>query len=150
MCENISKINETSRKAIDMFSEFIGHESAEEVYTFSPVNPRVSIPDISIPPPGRITNSIKEWLEELLSSSSNIETLAESSLGVMEKGDEDLRIRELTAEERGSMEKYTELTMSIMFFKRFLKVSCEAFLSSVFLFANTSSFLLFVLLFIKR
>jgi len=121
MCENISNINETSKKAIDIFSEFVGRESAEEVYTFSPVTPRVSIPDISIPPPGRITNSIKEWLEELLSSSSNIETLAESSLGVMEKGDEDLRIRELTTEEIESMEKYTELTMSIMFFKRFLK-----------------------------
>jgi len=121
MCENLSRINETSKKAIEMFSEFVGHESTDEIYTFPPVNPRVSIPDISMSPRGNISNSIKEWLEELLSSSSNIKTLAESSLGVLGKGDEDLRIREMIAEERESMEKYTELTVPIMFSKRFMK-----------------------------
>lgn len=106
-----------------MFSEFIGHESPEEIYAFPPVSTRVSIPDLSMPPRGIISNCIKEWLEELLSSSSNIGTLSESSLDAIKKGDEDLRIREMIAEERDSMAKYTELTVSIMFCKRFLKVS---------------------------
>jgi len=121
MCENLSRLNETSRKALEVFSEFVGHESSDEIYTFPPINPRVSIPDISMSPQRIISNSIKEWLEELLGSSSNIEKLAESSLGVLAKGDEDLRIREMIAEERESMEKYTELTVPIMFSKRFMK-----------------------------
>jgi hypothetical protein len=137
MCENLSKINETSRKAMDMFSEIVGHESPDEVYIFPPVNQRVDIPDISIPPRAVISNSIKEWLEELLSSSSNIEILAESSSDALEKGDEDLRIRGMIAEERESMKKYTELTVPIMFLKRFLKVSHENlfFLTSFFFFS---------------
>ncbi|KAF8808730.1 hypothetical protein BYT27DRAFT_7337705 [Phlegmacium glaucopus] len=121
MCENLSKINETSRKAIEMFSQFVGHESSDEIYTFPPINPRVSIPDISMSPQNNITNSIKEWLEDLLSSSRNIEILAESSLSSLAKGDEDLRIREMIAEERESMAKYTELTVPIMFSRRLMK-----------------------------
>jgi len=56
-----------------------------------------------------------------LGSSRNIEKLAESSLGVLEKGDEDLRIREMVAEERESMARYTDLTVPIMFSKRLMK-----------------------------
>lgn len=144
MCENLSRLNETSRKALEMFSEFVGHESSDEIYTFPPIHPRVSIPDISMSPQRIISNSIKEWLEELLGSSSNIEKLAESSLGILAKGDEDLRIREMIAEERESMEKYTELTVPIMFSKRFMKVSCEPLPSSSVL--KTFSF--FVLFYI--
>lgn len=128
MCENLSRISETSKKAIEMFNEFVGHESSDEIYTFPPVNPRVSIPDISMSPRVNTSNAIKEWLEELLSSSNNIEKLAENSLDVIVKGDEDLRIREMIAEERESMKKYTELTVPIMFSKRFMKVSYEPFL----------------------
>lgn len=106
-----------------MVSEIFGAESSDEIHAFPPINPRVSIPDISMSPRGSISNSIKEWLEELLSSSSNIGALADSSLDVIEKGDGDLRIREMIAEERHSMAKYTELTVPVMFAKRFIKVS---------------------------
>lgn len=132
-----------------MFSEFVGHESSDEIYTFPPINPRVSIPDISMSPQRIISNSIKEWLEELLGSSSNIEKLAESSLGVLAKGDEDLRIREMVAEEREFMEKYTELTVPIMFSKRFMKVSYEPPLPSSIVFSNKAkTFSFFVLFYI--
>jgi len=126
MCENLSRINESSKKTIEMLSEFVGHESSGEIYTFSNITPRVSLPDISMSPQKSITNSIKEWLEELLSSSRNIEKLAESSLGSLVEGDDDLRIRQMIAEERESMERYTELTVPIMFSKRLMKVSYES------------------------
>jgi len=121
MCENLSRINEASRRAIEMSSEIFGAESSDEIYTFPPVSSRVSIPDVSMSPRGSISNSIQEWLEELLSSSSNIETLADSSLDVIGNGDKDLRIREMLAEDKLSMMEYTELTVSVMFAKRFIK-----------------------------
>lgn len=122
-----------------MFSEFVGHEYSDEIYTFPPVTPRVSIPDVSMSPRGNVSNSVKEWLDDLLSSSKNIEQLAESSLSEIVKGDGESRIREMNAEEREAMENYTELTVSIMFCKRFLKVSYESKLFFV-------SFLFFYLL----
>jgi hypothetical protein len=84
--------------------------------------PRVYMPLISFPKK-TVKNSINEWLEELLCSSKNIEILAENSLGVIGKGDDDLRIREMTKEERNSMKKYTTFFERIYIVKRTLQVS---------------------------
>ena len=85
------------------------------------------MPEISMPQRKAITNNLNEWLEELLCSSRNIEILAESSLDVIGKGDEDLRMREMTPEEGASLMEYARLTKGIMSFKRFLTVSYKNF-----------------------
>ena len=87
------------------------------------------MPEISMPQRKAITNNLNEWLEELLCSSRNIEILAESSLDVIGKGDEDLRMREMTPEEGASLMEYARLTKGIMSFKRFLTVSYKTFTS---------------------
>ena len=79
--------------------------------------------DISMPQRKPITKHINDWLEELLSSSKNIEILAEASLGVLGKGDEDLRMREMTSEEEESLKMYAESTRRIMGRRLFLNVS---------------------------
>ena len=123
MSENLSKIDEIPRRVIEMTSELIGHESSGEVNSFLPEWPRVSIRDISMPNRKTAEKLVTEWLEDLLSSSANIEKLAESSLGVIGNGDEDLRIREMTSEEGASLKKYMEITQMIMHMKRFSTVS---------------------------
>ena len=128
MCENLSKIDISARRAIEMFSEHVGQESSGEVHSFFPECPRVSMPDISMPQRKAITNSMNGWLEELLSSSRNIEILAERSLG---KGDADLRIREMTSEEEASLKKYAGITDNLMFLRRHLTVSYKTLSSSL-------------------
>jgi hypothetical protein len=138
MCEDLSKIDINSRKLIDMITKFIGNnESSGEVHTFFPEPPRVSMLSISTPHPKVITKYLNEWLEELLSSSKNIEILAESSLGAITKGDEDLRMRELTSEEEASLEKYTDISVGVMELRRYLNVSLPVYLAfSVFYFSK--------------
>jgi hypothetical protein len=122
MCENVSRLGVIGRTAIETVFQSIGHESSE-VLASPPVFPRLFISEMTTPR-GIISRSIKEWLEEALSSSSNIKTLTESSFDVIEKGDEDLRIREWRAEEREPMKKYKAFATSLMVFERLLKVSC--------------------------
>ena len=74
-----------------------------------------------------MTKYVNEWLEELLCSSRNIEILAESSLGVIGKGDEDLRMREMTPEEGESLKEYTRVTEGLLAFKRYMNVSYKTF-----------------------
>ena len=102
------------------------------------------MPEISMPQRKAITNNLNEWLEELLCSSRNIEILAESSLDVIEKGDEDLRMREMTPEEGASLMEYARLTKGIMSFKRFLTVSYTKLLHLAlhFSFSQNNSFFL--------
>jgi len=75
------------------------------------------MPLISIPS-HTVDGSIHMWLHDLLSSSKNIDILAENSLGVLGKGDDDLRIREMTEEERKSEEKYETIHGAIIFRKK--------------------------------
>jgi hypothetical protein len=144
MCENLSKIDERIRKALEMYNEFIGHKSSGEVHTFYPELSRVCMPDISMPDQKTIKKSINRWLEELLCSSRNIEILAESSLGVIGKGDDDLRMREMTSEEGASLKKYTNRTQDVvMSLRRTLNVSYKTFTS--FRFLKTTFFVFFIL-----
>ena len=103
------------------------------------------MPDISMPQRQTITDSINDWLEKLLSSSKNIEILAESSLGVIGNGDEDLRIREMAPLEEASLEKYTKITEGIMTLKRYLTVSLQNFylLLCIFRFSQNLFFYFF-------
>ena len=133
MCENLSRINKRTRKSIETFGEYIGHESSGEVNTFFPEYPRVSIPDKFMQRKA-MTKYLNEWLEELLCSSRNIEILAERSLGVIGKGDEDLRMREMTSEERESLKSYTEITEGVISFKRYMNVSCKKICHPSYLF----------------
>lgn len=121
MCESLSKVDSVTRSAFSMFNESVGHESSGEVHTIYSEDPRVSIPDSSMPL--NISPAISEWLEELLCSSKNIEVLANSSLGVIGKGDEDLRMREM-ASEGTSLEDYRKSTRLVMLRKNLLNVSC--------------------------
>lgn len=131
MSENLSKIDIRNRESVKVFDDFCaGHNSSGEVYSFLPPHPQVSISFISLPHRKVITNNMNEWLEGLLSSSRNIEILAESSLDVIEKGDEDLRMREMTSEEGASLRKYTNFTERIMIFKRALNVSFQKLFTS--------------------
>ena len=75
-------------------------------------------------PHGKTTaKSTKKMFEDFLSSSKNIEILAENSLGRIRKGDEDLRIREMTSEEVASLETYARVTKRIINVKRIMDVS---------------------------
>ena len=139
MCENPSRLSEMSQKTLKMMLKIIGHKFTGEVVSITTLNSRLSVPDTTLRR-GIISSSIKEWLEEALSFSSNIKTLAESSLDVIEKGDEDLRIREWRVEECESMEMYTELTAAIMAFKSLLKVSYESRLFLCLSFSQTLFF----------
>ena len=91
-----------------------------------------------------MTKYVNEWLEELLCSSRNIEILAESSLGVIGKGDEDLRMREMTPEEGESLKEYTRVTEGLLAFKRYMNVSYKTFhlLPFIFRFLKTIFFFL--------
>ena len=120
MCESISKLGEIQRETLRTIFNFFGQDLSGEATTFLPEYPRVSISDKSMPQ--NVSDSVNEWLEELLCSSRNIEILAESSLGVLRKGDEDLRMREM-ASEGTSLEKYKEYTRPIMGHKKILNVS---------------------------
>ena len=120
MSENLSRLDERNRKNIETASR---RNSLNEVFSFFLECPRVSIPDISIPNQKTITNSINEWLEELLRSSGNMEIMAERSLDVIGKGDEDLRMREMTFEEGASLKRYKDITKMVMRSKRHLTVS---------------------------
>ena len=102
-----------------MISKFFGQDLSGEATSIFP-EPRVSISDNSMPQ--NVSDYVNEWLEELLRSSKNIEILADSSLGVLRKGDEDLRMREM-ASEGTSLEKYKEYTRPIMGHKKILNVS---------------------------
>lgn len=99
-----------------------GFNEESEVSSIVSNKLRVSMPRISINKK-TVKNSISEWLEELLSSSKNIEILAKNSLGVIEKGDVDLRMREMTEEEKISMSHYATLTKKILHAKGILNVS---------------------------
>ena len=125
MCENLSKIDINARNLVAFIADLFGHEldSSGEVTSILSECPRISISDVSMPQRKAISIYMSEWLEELLSSSKNIEILAESSLGVIEKGDEDLRMREMTSKERMSLKRYKQITKDIMFFRRNLTVS---------------------------
>ena len=151
MCENLSRIDIRVRKAIEQSVERIGIglKSSGEVYSFLTECPRVSIPEISLPQQKTIKNSLSGWLEELLRSSRNIEILAERSLGVIGKGDEDLRIREMTSEEEASLKKYAGITATIMLLKRQLMVSYKTscLLNCIFRFLKTLFFFWFLILF---
>ena len=124
MSENLSKIDKKTRQAIETRDKltFNDHDSSGEVYSGYPQCPRVSMPMISIPNQ-TIEKSINEWLAELLCSSENINILAENSLGVLGKGDDDLRMREMTEEEKSSMETYVLLNSAILSAKNVLYVS---------------------------
>lgn len=124
MSENLSKIDKKTRQAIETRDKltFNDHDSSGEVYSGYPQCPRVSMPMISIPNQ-TIEKSINDWLAELLCSSENINILAENSLGVLGKGDDDLRMREMTEEEKSSMETYVLLNSAILSAKNVLYVS---------------------------
>ena len=89
-----------------------------------------------------MTKYVNEWLEELLCSSRNIEILAESSLGVIGKGDEDLRMREMTPEEGESLKEYTRVTEGLLAFKRYMNVSYKTFHLLPFIFRFLKTFFL--------
>lgn len=120
MSENLDRFN---KDFFDSLSELIGLDFSDdsEVCSFFSERPRVSMLEISTRK--HVTDSINDWLEELLSSSRNIEILAESSLGVIGKGDEDLRMREMALGEGASLKKYTEITEAIIRRKTVLNVS---------------------------
>ena len=138
MCESLSKINETSRIAIETYIEYFGNKLSGEVTSVLSEYTRVSISSISMQQ--NISDSVSKWLEDLLFSSRNIEMLAKSSSGVIGKGDEDLRIREMGSDV-ASFAKYKELTKFVMFQKSFLNVSCELLpLALHFPFSQTNFF----------
>ena len=117
-------------------------ESSGDVHPYLDESPRVSMPFISHRSP--IRDSINEWLEDLLRSSRNMEILAERSLGVIGDGDRDLRMREMTPEDRASLEKYAVITKDIMHTKKCLDVSHHFYLlPCIFRFLKTFFFLWF-------
>ena len=71
--------------------------------------------------------SIMKAFEDLLCSSKNMEILAESSLGTIRKGDEDLRIREMSAEEVTSLKGYADITSTVINLKGLVTVSYQTF-----------------------
>ena len=108
---------------------FIGHESSGEAHSFLPKYSRVSTPEIFMPKQESIVNSIDKWMEELRSSPKHMKILAEMSSGVIGKGDDDLRMREMTPEEGEPLMMYAKNTAIIMMLKRIMTVSCETFTS---------------------
>lgn len=137
MCENLSKIDKIFiREAIERAT---GRESSGDIYPFYKECPRVSMPEISIVQ----GMSISEWLEELLRSSSNIEIMARRSLGMIGKGDKDLRMREMTSEEGASLKTYTDITKAVMSLKHGLSVSTSCLAFSAFSKLFFWSFILF-------
>lgn len=141
MWEDLSKVDKSAGDPFKKFSEFVGHESSGEVNSIfpqAPTVPRVSMPYVSMHQ--KTAKSIKEWLENYLCSSKNIAKLAESSLGVLDKGDEDLRMREMIPEEVASLKRYGDVTEDVMTVKRYLNVSYETFtsFSCIFCFLKTN------------
>ena len=122
MFENISKVNKSVKKFMEIWNE---KGSSGDVYSFFTECSRVSMPSASLPN----QSSITKWLEYLLCSSRNIELLAEHSRGVIENGDNDSRMRELTSEEGASLRKYAQLTKILMRLKWGLTVSYKTFTS---------------------
>jgi hypothetical protein len=128
MSENLFKINRKSKEIIELINKY--HNYSSEVYSVTD-RPhecsRTSMPMISTPN-RTVDEAIHRWLGDLLSSSKNIDILADNSLGVLGKGDDDLRIREMTEEERQSVDKYATIHGVIIFRKKKLHVSLLLFL----------------------
>lgn len=123
--ENFSKANKLAKTHYENFekaNESLCHDFSGEVNSFVHQYSRVSIPYNSMRP--NVSVSIRKWLEELLCSSKNIEVLADSSLGVIGKGDEDLRMRDM-ALVGASLEGYKQITTAAMAQRNLYNVSYE-------------------------
>ena len=120
--ENISKASKLVKTHFEESHKLLGHDFSGEVNSFVPQYSRVSIPYDSMRP--NVSISIRKWLEGLLCSSNNIEILADSSLGVIGKGDEDLRMRDM-ALVGTSLEEYKHITKNIMSGRNLYNVSYE-------------------------
>lgn len=89
------------------------------VQTFGPISECVNVPSVSLSPPRDIAKALENWFEKTLFSPGNLTqlaTLTEEKLGVVT--DDDLRIRELTKEERAPVVGWLELSSELMMVNR--------------------------------
>ncbi|KIK10277.1 hypothetical protein K443DRAFT_670904 [Laccaria amethystina LaAM-08-1] len=122
MAEQVARDSDEGQyqESITDIGGFIGTRRAHEtVQTFSPVNNCVNVPSVSLSPPRDIAKAIENWLEKTLLSPGNLTQLAaltEEKVGVVT--DDDLRIRELTKEERAPVVGWLELSSELMMVNR--------------------------------
>lgn len=116
------------QESITDIGSFIGTRRAHEtVQTFSPVDKCVNVSSVSLSPPRDIAKALENWLEKTLLSPGNLSQLAaltEEKVGVVT--DDDLRIRELTKEERAPVVGWLELSSELMMVNRIREVGTSS------------------------
>ena len=112
------------QESITDLGGFMGtHRAHETVQNFGPINNCVNIPSVSLSPPRDIAKALENWLEKTLLSPGNLTQLAaltEEKVGVVT--DDDLRVRELTKEERAPVVGWLELSSELMMVNRIREV----------------------------
>lgn len=116
------------QEAINDIRRFIGASHANEtVQAFNIVDDCVSVSAVSLSPPRDIAKALELWLEKALLSPGSMKQLAaltEEKIGVVT--DDDLRIRELTQEERAPVVGWLELGAELMMVNRIREVSASS------------------------
>lgn len=95
----------------------LGLHFSEEVFSLLPVNDQVNIRINTFPASRKATESIEQWLQNALGSSSNISKLTSTI-----DNDDDPRIRPMTQNEKVAIRQYIDNEIEILSMKGDIEV----------------------------